>query len=154
MKVKNINPRKIEQIPFLTKIIAFQSFSKPKYTFSTHATIIFLNEMRNEFSHRSSLTKQNNDVELGKFQQLFPTYKKGFNIDYKTAQVNEREIFNRGVYIIRKRDEDFSSIYECLLLFKNIIIEYLDASKTINPKTSLGNANPILQSLKEKLEKK
>lgn len=150
----NKNPKKIEHIPFLTKIIAFQSFSKPKYTSSIHSTINFLNEMRNEFSHRSTLTKQNNDVELGKFQLLFPNYKKGVFFDYKTVQVNEKEIYSRGLYIIRKREEDFSSIYECISLFKNIIIEFLDASKTLNPKNSIGNNNPILQSIKEKLDNK
>ncbi len=149
-----VNPRKIEQIPFLTKIIAFYSFAKPQYTYPTHATIVFLNDMRNEVSHRSSLTKKNNDVELGKFQQLFPKYPKGDIINFITAQENEKEIWNRGIYIMRKRDQDFSSIYESILLFKNIIIKFLNSSETINPKSSIGNANPILQSFKDNLEKK
>ena len=145
-------PKLIEQVPFLTKIIAFQAFTKPEYTLSLHNNIVFLNDMRNEFSHRSSLTRKEDEEELSKFQFHYPNYKKGDTIDFKSVDASLKEIFNKGLYIIKKREQDFSLIYKSLNDFKKVILLCLESGKIIDAKSSIGYANPILNQIKDKLK--
>jgi len=140
-------PTEVHHIFYIPKLSAFKSISNlSKKSFDT---FWFLNDIRNELSHRNSLSNSSEDKDLILYEQA------GFvnsRIDFNKLSTKEKEIFKRGKFAITKREKDFTKIYESLEDLKKQVIETLINVKQLpNSRSSMGNANPILQDLKNKL---
>ncbi len=110
----------------------------------------FLNDFRNELSHRNSFTNSNEDKCLVSFE------KAGFvsaSINIKTLSGQEKDLYNKGSYILKKRKADYSSVYTNLEQLKKAVVSNLFAGKKIVDQTvTIGKANPGLEALKEKMK--
>ncbi len=123
-KVARYNPVKkpleIHHINYTYKLSALKSMSD--LSRSTLDVLWFLNDFRNELSHRSSLTNSSEDMDLVLYENA------GFvnsYIDFGKLDYNQNKIYNRGKYIITKRKMDFDLIYSSLEDLKNQITETL-----------------------------
>lgn len=145
---KTRNPIQIHHISYSYKLSAFKSISQISY--STYSLLWFISEYRNELSHRNSLTLFNDDQDLVAYE------KAGFTnnvIDLKKLDKNEKNIYNRGKYVVNKRKQDFNSIYDSIEDLKYKIIDALHKIKELpNSKSTIGNATNVLQELKNRLE--
>lgn len=144
----NKQPTEIHHIYYTNKLMAFKNaMDLPKRDIDV---LWFLNDFRNELSHRNSFSIQKEDRELELFER------EGFlqsNIDFNKLGNNQREIYSKGKYIIRKRKEDFILIKETI---ENLKLKVIFAIR--NPpilkenKITIGSANPVLSELKIKLD--
>lgn len=109
----------IHQINYTSKIIAFkEAYKLDKGIFGT---LKFISEVRNEMSHRNSNSLQKEDEELAKCE------KEGFLkfIDYNDLDQEQKYLYNKGQYIIKKRKEDFKVVVAALNEFKESVIDAL-----------------------------
>ncbi len=140
-------PTVIHHIFYTHKLSAFKSISQ--LSKKSIDVFWFLNEYRNELSHRNSLTTSSDDKDLVLYE------KSGFigtQLDFQKLDYKQKEIYNRGKYIITKRKKDFNLIYDSLEELKNKIIDSLSKMKELpSSKSTLVNANPVLQEIKNKL---
>lgn len=140
-------PTEIHHIFYTHKLSAFKSISQMSK--KSIDVFWFLNEYRNELSHRNSLTNSSEDKDLVLFE------KSGFTVeqfDFNKLDNEQRKIYNRGKYIITKRKKDFNLIYDSIEELKKQIIELLSEKKELpSSKSTLGNGNPVLQEIKNKL---
>jgi hypothetical protein len=128
-------PIQVHHIFYTHKLLAFKSISNLQRKILD--ILLFVNEFRNELSHRNSLTLDSEDRDLTLYE------KSGFlktKPDFKNLDQKQKEIFNRGEYIIKKRKENFDLIYITLEEFKDKILESLNDLTPIS-KTSLGANN-------------
>ena len=141
-------PTEIHHISYTAKLLAFKSISQMSK--KSIDVFWFLNEYRNELSHRNSLTTSSEDKDLVLFE------KSGFigtKVDVQQLDNKEKEIYNRGKYVITKRNKDFNLIYDPIEDLKKQIIDSLSKMKELpSSKSTLGNANPVLQEIKNKLD--
>ncbi len=144
----NKKPTEVHHIYYTQKIAAFKSV----YTLSPKASdcFWFLNEFRNELSHRSSLSNTSENTDLALFES---SGFRGKTINVLLLDDQQRKIYNRGKFIITKRMKDFNSIYDSLEELKSKVIDSLNTSKQqpIN-KSTFGGANSILNEIKKKLD--
>ncbi len=141
-------PTEIHHIFYTHKLSAFKLISQMSK--KTNDLFWFLNEYRNELSHRNSLTTSSEDKDLVLFE------KAGFigaQVDFQKLDYEQKKIYNRGKYIITKRKKDFNLIYDSIEDLKKHIIDCLSKMKELpSSKSTLGNANPVLQEIKNKLD--
>lgn len=150
----NYNPSKrptdIHHINYTHKLIAFKNAKK--ISKKTIDALWFINDIRNELSHRNSLSMHNENNILVQFE------KEGFlrmNIDFKKLSNKQLEIFNKGNYIITKRKEDFNSIKKVIEELKELILSAIQNPPVLNDnKSTFESANPVLIELRKKLEGK
>jgi hypothetical protein len=110
----------------------------------------FLNDYRNELSHRNSLTISSDDKNLVLYEKFGFI---GAHVDFQKLDHKEKEIYNRGKYIINKRNQDFNLIYDSIEDLKREIINSLSKMKELpSSKSTLGSTSPILQEIKNKLD--
>jgi hypothetical protein len=119
-------PISITHISFAVKMNALGN--ELNLTFKQKQSLIFLNDIRNEMSHRSTLTKSNEDIILDIFHKTFPNYTKNPYIEFATLSREEQKIYNDGNFIITKRKENFIAIKE---LIENIKITLLNSLNQI-----------------------
>jgi len=140
-------PSEVHHIFYTHKLSAFKSISK--LTKKSVDVFWFLNDFRNELSHRNSLSINTEDKDLIEYERL------GFSnsqIDFNNLDYKRRQIYNRGKYVITKRKKDFNIIYESLEELKKQIIETKNSINELPvSKPTIGSANPILQEIKNKL---
>ena len=108
----------------------------------------FINDVRNELSHRNSLSSINEDKDLVLFKENgFDSGKK----DFKKMNKMELDIYNRGIYIIRKRKMEFEIIYDALEDLKIYITSVLQ-NKIEQPafKSTIGESSLGLKDLNTK----
>jgi hypothetical protein len=143
------NPTEIHHIFYTHKLSAFKSISQMSK--KSVDVFWFLNEYRNELSHRNSLTTSSEDKDLVLYE------KSGFinaQVDFRKLDDKQKEIYNRGKYVITKRKKDFNLIYDSIEDLKKQIIDSLFKLKELpSSKTTFGNANPLLQEIKNKLDR-
>jgi hypothetical protein len=147
--IEKIKAKNLNQIPYSLKLPAFRNYSKiekPLIDF-----LFFLNNFRNEMSHRNSLSAGEEDQQLKLYEA------KGFTkgqIDFSKLDQNDQTILNNGLYVIRKRKQDFKEVFFALEQFKKNILyhtkNYKDAGDSSN---NIGSLNPSLKLLKDKLDK-
>lgn len=141
-------PTEIHHIFYTHKLSAFKSISQ--LAKKSIDSFWFLNDYRNELSHRNSLTISSDDKILVLYE------KSGFigaQVDFQKLDYKEKEIYNRGKYIINKRKQDFNLIYDSIEDLKKQIIDSLSKMKELpNSKSTLENSNPVLQEIKIKLD--
>jgi len=141
-------PTEIHHIYYTHKLSAFKSISQIAKK-SIHI-FWFLNEYRNELSHRNSLTTSTDDKNLASYE------KSGFlgaQIDIQKLDNKEKEIYNRGRYIITKRNQDFNLIYDSIEDLKRQVINSLSKMKELpSSKSTIGNVSPVLQEIKNRLD--
>ena len=141
-------PTEIHHIFYTHKLSGFKSISQMSK--KSIDVFWFLNEYRNELSHRNSLTTSLEDKDLVLYE------KSGFigaQVDFQKLDYKQKKIYNRGKYIITKRKKDFNLIYESIEDLKKQITESLSKMKELpSSKSTLGNANPVLQEIKNKLD--
>ena len=148
------NPKKkpaaIHHIYYTHKLTAFKNARN--LSSITFSTLWFINDFRNELSHRNSSSIKNEDIELAKFE------KEGFvqsTIDINKLDDKQKEIFNKGKYIIAKRKEDFSFIKNTIEDLKDSILSAIQNPPIVsNNKVTIGFANPVLEEIKNKLDNK
>lgn len=113
----NKKPIQIHHIYYTNKLVAFKNVTNlPKKTLDI---LWFINDYRNELSHRNSFSIHNENKELEQYE------KEGFvnsNIDFKKLDSSKQEIYNKGKYIIQKRKEDFNKIKETIEELKTKVI--------------------------------
>lgn len=139
--------REIHHIHYTTKLWAFKKAINLGKTFDT---LMFLNEFRNELSHRNSFTSQNDEKVMEHYER------EGFlksNIDFNKLTNSQRDVYNKGKYIITKRKQDFNQIKDTIEELKICVIKAIQNPPIIKEsKISLGVANPVLAELKNKLD--
>lgn len=152
-KVANYRPTRIptevHHINYTYKLLAFKSIS---YLNKKSVDILwFLNEFRNEQSHRNSLSTKSEDKDLILYKEA------GFDnsqIDFANLSDFQKKILNQGKYIIRKRKEEFFTIYETLEDLKMQVVNNLVENKQQqNIKQTIGDSSPALQRLSDHYKK-
>lgn len=117
----NYKPEKpatdIHHIYYTIKLTAFKNFSAlSKNTFDD---LYFLNDLRNELSHRNSFTANKEDEILKDFDKMGFSSKK---LDWDSLSPEAKELYRKGKYIINKRKEDYLPIYKTLEeLFQKVV---------------------------------
>ncbi len=152
-KVANYRPTRIpaevHHINYTYKLLAFKSISSLNK--KSVDILWFLNEFRNEQSHRNSLSTKSEDEDLILYKEA------GFDnsqIDFANLSDFQKKILNQGKYIIRKRKEEFFTIYETLEDLKMQVVNNLLANKErISSKPTFGDASPDLQRLSDQYKK-
>lgn len=143
-------PTEVHHIFYTHKLSSFVSISQLNK--KTIDVLWFINEIRNELSHRNSITVINEDEDLAKYEN---SGLKGVQLDFSKLDENQKKIYNRARYISTKRKQDFNSIYTALEDVKNqIIFHLLNIQQFQLSNNSIGFSNPILGELKHKLDKK
>lgn len=144
------DPKNLNQIPYSMKLPVFKNYSKIEKSIIDF--LFFLNNFRNELSHRNSLSISNEDQILKLYQS------KGFikgPIDYSKLDKNDLAILNEGSFVIRKRTQDFKEVYVILeKLKKSIIYHTKNYKESIDSPNNIGSLNSDLQKLKDKLDNK
>jgi hypothetical protein len=141
-------PSEVHHVFYTYKLTAFKSVSQlpNKYI----SIFYFLNEYRNELSHRNSMTISTENDDLSRFE------KSGFlnsKIDFDRLDSKQKEIYNKGRFVINKREKNFDLIYDSLEELKKRIKDTLTKMQVLPiSKSTIGNANPVLQEIKKKLE--
>jgi hypothetical protein len=141
-------PTEIHHINYTTKLWAFKKATNLGRTFDT---LLFINEFRNELSHRNSSTSQNDEKEMERYERegLLQS-----NIDFNKLSNSLRDVYNKGKYIITKRKEDFNQIKESIEDLKISVIKAIQHPPVVKEnKMTIGSANPVLAELKNKLDK-
>jgi hypothetical protein len=149
-KVQNYNPPKlpkeIHHINYSTKLSAFKTISNLNKKSNDY--LWFINDVRNELSHRNSLSSINEDKDLVLFKE------NGFEsgrLDFNKMSKIEKDIYNRGNYVIRKRKMEFDVIYGALEDLKIQITDVLNANSEMPiTNSTIGDSNPVLKELKDK----
>lgn len=152
-KVSNYKPQKkptsIFHINYTTKLSAFKGLVSFEKKFIDH--LYFLNDFRNELSHRNSMSISNEDNAMIAYE------KKGFAegyVDFKKLSGGEIDIFNKGKYIITKRKEEFHLVYEVLEDLKEKVLDRIHkGEKLVLDSNTLGSLNSDLQKLRSTLGK-
>jgi hypothetical protein len=141
-------PTEIHHVYYTNKLMAFKNARN--LSKKTVDTLWFINDFRNELSHRNSFSIQNEEKELAQFE------KEGFlqsNIDFSKLDNRQREIFNKGKYIITKRKEDFNLIKNTIEDLKDNVLLAIQSPPVLKDnKVTIGLANPVLADLKSKLD--
>ncbi|MCS5488888.1 hypothetical protein [Algoriphagus limi] len=141
-------PKSIFHINYSYKLQALKGLLQISKRYIDH--LFFLNDFRNELSHRNSLSKQDDDKTLIEYQKL------GFNDsfpDIRNLNGYEKGILNKGNFIISKRKEEFHKVYETLEGLKENILEGINKGLKLQLNSnSLGNINPSLDKLREKFQ--
>jgi hypothetical protein len=115
-------PVSITNISFAIKMNAL--VNELNFTNKQKQNLKFLNDIRNEMSHRSTLTKSNEDIILDTFHKTFPNYTIKSFVEFGTLSIEEQKIFNSGNFIITKRKENYTNIKE---LIENIKVTLLNS---------------------------
>jgi hypothetical protein len=115
-------PISITNISFAIKMNAL--VNELNFTNKQKQNLKFLNDIRNEMSHRSTLTKSNEDIILDTFHNTFPNYAIKSFVEFATLSIEEQKIFNSGNFIITKRKENYTQIKE---LIENIKVTLLNS---------------------------
>lgn len=141
-------PTDIHHIYYTHKLLAFKNASDMSKR--TIDMLWFLNDFRNELSHRNSFSNINEDKELSQYEQA------GFinaSINFNNLNDKQKVIFNKGKYIITKRKEEYNTVYDTIEdLKKNVIKALSNPIKIQSSKVTIGSVNPILNELKAKLD--
>jgi hypothetical protein len=141
-------PTEIHHIYYTNKLLAFKNARNLSKIIVD--TLWFINDFRNELSHRNSFSIQNEDKELAQFEN------EGFlqsNIDFSKLDNRQREIYKKGKYIITKRKEDFSQIKNVIEgLRDNVLLAIQNPPILKDNQVTIGLANPVLAELKSKLD--
>jgi hypothetical protein len=143
-------PTEVHHIFYTHKLSSFISITQLNK--KTIEILWFLNEIRNEVSHRNSITIFNEDKDLVEFEK---SGLRGVQLDFTKLNETQKKLFNRSRYITSKRKQDFNSIYIALEDMKNqinILLSNKHQTK-ITRSTTIGFSNPILEELKNKLNK-
>lgn len=110
-------PSQIHHIDYSFKLIAItKSVSFKKETVDK---LFYLNKMRNEISHRNSLSIENDDKVLALYE------KEGFarsKIKLDELSEMQKNIYNEGKFIMEKRKEDFGVIQRAIEDLRETII--------------------------------
>lgn len=137
----------IHHINYTAKLWAFKKAINLGKSFDT---LLFINDFRNELSHRNSFTSQKDEKDIERFE------KEGFlktNIDFKELSNSQKDVYNKGKYVIAKRKEDFNQIKDTIEDLKTNVIKAIQKPPIINEnKITIGSANPVLAELKNKLD--
>jgi hypothetical protein len=132
-------PTEIHHINYTYKLTAFKSISN--LSKNAIAVFWFLNEYRNELSHRNSLSTPSEDYDLALYKN------EGFInafVDFQKLDFRQIKIYNRGKYIITKRNKDFNLIYNSIEELKIQIIETLSKIKELPSfNSTFGNKNNV-----------
>jgi len=115
-------PKSITNITFVVKMNAI--VKELNLTSKQKQILSFLNDIRNEMSHRSTLTNSNEDLILDTFHKTFPNYTIKPFVEFATLSIEEQKIFNNGNFIITKRKENYTNIKE---LIENIKVTLLNS---------------------------
>lgn len=146
----SVKPQNLNQIPYSMKLPAFKKHTNMEKTIIDF--LFFLNNFRNELSHRNSMSNGKEDQILVKFES------KGFSkgsIDYLKLNSYDQSILNDGLYIIKKRKQDFKEVYFILEQFKTKILYHIKNYKVPSDNSNnIGSMHPNLQKLKDQLNKK
>lgn len=139
-------PKEIHHINYSSKLSAFKTISNlNKKSFDY---LWFINDVRNELSHRNSLSSINEDKDLILFKE------NGFDsgkIDFMKMNKTELDIYNKGNYIVRKRKMEFEIIYDALEELKTNITSSLQNKRELPSfKTTIGESSSVLKDLKDK----
>lgn len=140
-------PTEVHHIYYTHKLTSYISISNLNK--KTIDVLWFINEIRNELSHRNSITIYNEDQDLAKFEN---SGLKGVQLDFSKLDDNKKKLYNRARFISTKRKQDFNSIYNALEDLKSQIHNNLMNIQHFQlPRTSIGSSNPILSDLKQKI---
>lgn len=115
-------PRALEHLPYTTKLFAY----KKKFRLDALITsdLLFLNDIRNELSHRNSSSPKIEESVLQEFiKNGWSNFLTSSEIQYLTEI--EKETYNKGLFIINKRVKDFGKYYATIELFKQSILANL-----------------------------
>lgn len=144
-------PFTLNSIQYFTKLVAYKSISNIE--FSTYSILLFLNEFRNEMSHRNSMSLKNEEKILIQFKER--GFKENQFIDYNMTPKGDLRIFNEGKFVITKRKEDYNTIYEELEALKMSIIRGIKSTTPIkrrDQETAFTNSAALIK-LKQELDK-
>ena len=143
------NPNSIFHINYTAKLYAFRKLiSLEKNTLDL---LYFLNDFRNELSHRNSSSVGNDDEVLIKFESL--GFAESGYVDFKSLSSDQLDILKKGRFIVAKRKEEFFPIYETLEELKSKVLEASKKGTKLEfNSNSLGDLNPNLQKLKDRFE--
>ena len=83
--------------------------------------IEFLNNLRNEMSHRNSLEIHNEDSIMNKVSLKNISVHSSF-FDYLNSSKEDIELYKKGRYIYLKRKQDYHEITENLIFLKQAVI--------------------------------
>jgi hypothetical protein len=140
------NPTSIFHINYTTKLYAFRGLVN--FEKKTQDHLYFLNEYRNELSHRNSLSSNIEDKVLISYENL--GFSDGY-VDFKGLSSDQIQVYNKGKFIVTKRKEEFHQVFEALEELKSKILEATEKGVKLNiSSNSLGSINPELQKLKDK----
>lgn len=142
-------PTNIHHIYYTQKLLAVKNAFK--MLSKTYSFLWFLNDFRNELSHRNSFSDKNDDKALLLYE------KSGYNSNsFKINELNseQKEIYNKGQYVIKKRKEEYMIIYETLENLKQLVLKNREFKYSpIMSKDTIGSTNPILMNIKDQIEK-
>ncbi|MCH6198569.1 hypothetical protein MMU07_03185 [Aquiflexum sp. LQ15W] len=133
LKQKNSNyspsqePTSIFHIPYKIKLTALKEMVTLDKKISSH--LYFLNDFRNELSHRSSLSEVNDDKTLQEFE--INGFLDGGYIEFNKLTKDQSKLYNDGRFIINKRKEEFYLVYEVLEELKTKISQSIIEGKSL-----------------------
>lgn len=117
-KVTTRMPETLNHIDYAYKLKSFAAFSFLENRIKS--CLEYVNNIRNELSHRNSLQKLQDDELLIEFERL------GFSgnkfHDLTKLSIEEKKVFFSGRYIHFKRRQDYQEIYESLDTLKLKVI--------------------------------
>ena len=114
-------PESLNHIDFSFKLKALTKLLGLHYRISN--VLYFLKDLRNEMSHRNSLSITQEEVLLNNFLQNKLNAVK--LQDLKSLPSEMQELYNKGIFIITKREQDFNKIYNALDVLKSAILSGL-----------------------------
>ncbi len=110
----------LNQISYLPKLSAFvKAYDLEKGSFKS--IIEFLNNLRNEMSHRNSLEIHNEDVIMKKILEKNINVQSSY-FDYLNSSKQDIDLFKKGRFIYLKRKQDYEEIIQNLDYLKQVII--------------------------------
>lgn len=110
------------QIAYFLKIVAFVEFFNLEY--ENKSCLLFINKLRNEASHRNSLTTMNEDETLVEFIGRNIDIEK--NIDRSILSDDDVKLYYKGIYIRDRRKKDFNRVIFNIEKLKENIVEDLE----------------------------
>ena len=141
-------PTSIFHISYSFKLTAFKGLVD--FEKKTHDHLYFLNDFRNELSHRNSSSIEKEDKILIDYENLGLA---GRYIDFNSLSAEQLQIHRKSKFIITKRKEEFFLVYQVLEDLKSKVIQSLEKGIKLNTSSnSLGSINPELQKLKERFK--
>jgi len=118
----NYNPKqpikKVFEIDYTVKLIAFYNQYSHYFSSTYKDILIRLKDLRNEQSHRSTYTLEEEDEILNSYHIIMTA-----NIPYRQRTKEENERVRKGELIKFKRASDFDSVYIALENLKELIIK-------------------------------